>query len=458
MSIVNMTNVTDFPLLGRVSSSAISQQHTLGHHDCPACESQKATLLRSISADLTLEEALDQYIALRSIDATPGAISARYVSEHTQRMDRNHKESLLLFFRGMRLCDIHWYNMRAYQKARVSGEEPFIRYRRPQDAKPKKTRSGEIVAPPKGKTPCPVKPQQVNQELGTLKSIKLFASCWTEEDDLYYQMLTPREEGIPRALSPEEQRIWIDVSRCRERWMVVHWWSIVAIDSCMSTNEVDGLRIGDLNLHQQIVTVPWPCAKNKYRKRTIAIENADALWAWDRLLARAYDLGAREPQHHLLPFGNRGGHSYNPTKHMTGSGIKRQWLEIREATKLDWVDRYGMRHTGATRLAENGVPIDIIMSRMGHATEEMRQHYTQISISAQRRWLRPQPYTQHMYAPPPAQMQMPPQGAMPMRPQDAWPQQMTPQPYYPPQSATYGSHGAPEYAQGHPFFQRERRA
>jgi len=428
-----MTSVTDGSNLKHVTSSVINQ-HTLGHHECPACEIQKAALVRSISADLTLEEALDQYIALRSIDATPGAISARYVSEHTQRMDRNHKESLLLFFRGMRLQDIHWYNMRAYQHARVAGAEPFIRFRRPQDAKPT-MKNGEIIAPPKGKTPCPCKPQQVNQELGTLRTLKELSGCWTQEDELYYQQLTAQHSGIPRALTPEEQRVWIDVSRCQDRWMIVHWWSIVAIDSTMSTNEVDGLRIGDLNLYQRVVTVPWPCAKNRFRKRTIAIENADALWAWERLLARAYDLGAREPQHHLFPFGERGAGTenekrkskYDPTRHMTGSGIKRQWNEVREATRLDWVDRYGMRHTGATRLAEAGVPIDIIMSRMGHATEEMRQHYTQISVSAQRRWLRPQPYTQHMYAPPPAQM----------------PMQAPPQ--YPPQIPPYGQASPTEY-------------
>src|SRR6185437_12401570 len=130
---------------------------------------------------------------------------------------------------------IHWYNFRAYQKARVAGIDPFIRYRRPQDAKP-----GGI-----GKTPCPVKPQQVNQELGTLKRILEYAGSWTEEDDLYYSQLTPREEGIPRALSPEEQENWLGVSKCRENWLIVHWWSICAIDACMGTNEVDGLRIGD---------------------------------------------------------------------------------------------------------------------------------------------------------------------------------------------------------------------
>jgi len=342
-------------------------------------------VLRSISADLSLEDALDTYIELRS--DLPNSV--RYVSPHTQRMDRNHKESLLLFFPDAKLKDIHWEHMRAYQRARLAGYEPFFRYRRPQDAKPT-VRGGVVVAPAKGKSPCPCKPQQVNQELATLKKLLTYAGTWTADDAKYYSQLTPREDGIPRSLTPEEQAVWLGESSGRERWLIVHWWSICAIDACMSTNEIDGLRIGDLNLRQQVVTVPWPCAKNPYRKRTISIENAEALWAWDRLLARANDLGAKDPLHYLFPLSDRG-RRWEPSLHMTGSGIKRQWYEVREQTGLDWVDRYGMRHTGATRLAENGWPIDMIMARLGHASDEMRQHYTQISVSAQKRWLRNTP-------------------------------------------------------------------
>lgn len=364
-----------------------------------AREEERALVSRSISADLSLKDALDIYIELRSDLPNSGS----YVSDHTQRMDRNHRESLLLFFGGSLLRDIHWQELRAYQKARGAGAGCFVRFRRPQDAKPT-VRNGEIIAPPKGKTPCPVKSQQINQELGTLRRILWYAGCWDPDDQKYFKNLTPEEDGAPRALTPEEQGIWLETSR--DHWETVHWWSTAAIDACMGTNEMDGLRIGDLNLHHQVVTVPWPCAKNRNRKRTIVIESAEALWAWDRLLARAYDLGARSPLHYLFPFGPRGAGmssdkrkaKYDPSRHATGSWLKRQWQEVRTAAitqdpftgeelPLDWVDRYSMRHTGATRRAEDGVPIDVIMSRLGHATEEMRQHYTQISLSAQRRWM-----------------------------------------------------------------------
>ncbi|GGH06725.1 tyrosine-type recombinase/integrase [Silvibacterium dinghuense] len=343
-----------------------------------------------ISADMTLEETFEHYISLRSLGAhtTQGRRPvASYVSAQTRRMDQNHRKALLLFFQEASLSDIHWYDLKNYQSARSTGAEPFIRYRRPQDEFPRRNRKGEILAPPKGRTPCPVKPQQINQELATLHKILMYAETWSKDDQRYYRQLRAQNEGIARALTPEEQKLWLEASLSRQRWMIVHWWSVASINTCMGANELNGLRIGDINLSQQVVTVPWSSAKNKYRKRTIAIENESCLSAFEQLIARAYDRGSRDPQHHLFPIGKRGGHAYDPARHMTGSGIKREWNEVRAATNLPWVDPYGMRHTGATRLAEEGFPIDIIMARMGHATEEMRQHYTQISLSAQRRWM-----------------------------------------------------------------------
>jgi integrase len=181
-----------------------------------------------------------------------------------------------------------------------------------------------------------------------------------------------------------------------------HWYSVLAFHSCAGPNELRGMQLGDINIRQQLINVPWPAAKNKYRHRGIYIEDAAALWSLDRLLARAYDLGARDPKHYLFPF-RTPRQVWLPEKGASGSFLKRGWDDLREATGLKWFRIYDTRHTAATRLAEQGVPIDIIMARLGHAKDRMRRHYTHISMQAQRRWLQPQPYTQHMYAPPVAQ-------------------------------------------------------
>lgn len=329
---------------------------------------------------------------MRSIDTIPGAVSARYVRKKTTLGYEDQIKSLDLFFHSMTLGDIHWWHMRAYQEARVRGSDPFLRYRRPQDKK-SHTVNG-VVIPAKGKTPCPAKPAQVNQELGLLKRLKQFALCWTEEDDRYFKQLQRDESDVPRALTPEEQARWLDISRQRERWNVVHWYSIVAFDTCASTNELRGLRIGDVCLPQRSIKVPWAAAKNPYRQRDIAVESADALWALERLMARAYDLGVREPLEYLFPFRDHR-FVWHPDKQASIQFLKKPWDEVRAAAELRWFRPYDTRHTGATRLAENGTPVDIIAARMGHCGDRMRRHYTHISLQAQRRWLRPGPTPAH---------------------------------------------------------------
>jgi len=78
---------------------------------------------------------------------------------------------------------------------------------------------------------------------------------------------------------------------------------------------------------------------------------------------------------------------FDPEKPMSESGIKVPWNEVRAQSGLTWFRQYDCRHTAITRLAEEGVPTDIIMARAGHISEKMRRHYTHISQSAQRKWI-----------------------------------------------------------------------
>lgn len=352
--------------------------------------------METLTPALTFERAAELFMEMRKSISLPGLRSASYVRLNTEKGYKRHTASLELFFHGMTLAEIRWFHLQAYQVARVQGDPPFIRFRRPQDAKPSKKDGIEV--PAKGKAPCPVKPQQVKQELCFLIRLKTLALCWTAEDKLYFRHLQAREDDVQRALSPQEQAKWLDVSRSLKRWEIVHWYSIAAFDTLMSTNELRGLRIGDVDLQHRLVTIPWPAAKNPYRKRVIPLENADVLWAFERLLSRAYEMGARDPQHYLFPWHETRRGWMDPTRHMTDSGLKSVWQEVREATGLLFFRPYDTRHTGATRYAEAGTPVDIIVARMGHAADRMRQLYTHISTQAQRQWVgRGAP--QHGYAP-----------------------------------------------------------
>ena len=78
-------------------------------------------------------------------------------------------------------------------------------------------------------------------------------------------------------------------------------------------------------------------------------------------------------------------HEYDPTQPMSDSGLKKRWEEVRTAAGLEWLRPYDLRHTAITRMAEAGVPIQVIMSFAGHVSLKMQQHYTTISGMAKRK-------------------------------------------------------------------------
>lgn len=334
----------------------------------------------AIGPETAFVDAGKLWLESRILNGTSGRARG-YIRKPTERCYRNSVKSLGLFFEDTRLCDIRLDHLTRYQRLRIQGAVPFIRYRRPQDAHERTV--GGVTIPAKGKTPCPVRPQQVNQEVAVLIRILRAAKLWRDELDQLYEPLLPEISALPRALRPEEQRRWLDVARSAVRWNIVHWYSIVAFDTCMSTNEFRSLRLGDINLQQRMINIPPEGSKNQYRCRAIPIASEDAVWALECLVKRAYSMGSRDPQHYLFPFRTTRKKESNPGKPMTESGLKRPWQEVREASGLMWFRMYDTRHTAITRLAEAGVPIAMIMKRAGHMSPTMTDHYTHISDQLQ---------------------------------------------------------------------------
>lgn len=359
--------------------STIHPVHTLGHIDCPACEGLRALYSRSLSASMSFSEAADLYIQLRTLPSRRG----RYIRQATETSYRQYLKSLGLFFGQMALADIKWYHLKAYQDTRLAGVDMFVRYRRPQDAKPRKLKDGSVL-PPKGKQPCPTKPAHVNQELCLLNSILRRAGAWTGELEENYEELDEEYPENPQALTLEEQNLWLNVSRSAAKWKIVHLYSLLAFDTTCSTNELRHLRLADVNLHHQTICIPSAGTKTAPRNRTIVVESGDAIWALQELLKRASEKGSNQALHYLFPLGSN--RTYDPTKPMSNSGLKKRWAEVRLASGLLNFTPYDCRHTGITRMAESGYPIPVIMARAGHLSPRMTQHYTQVSLAAQRHW------------------------------------------------------------------------
>lgn len=350
--------------------SALVVEHSYGHIDCPACERARSLSLKRITTDLKFSDAAALWIESRSLDPSLKPIRARFIRESTENSYRAYIDSLNLFFGNLTIGEIHVGHIRSYQEARIAGAPPFIRKRRP---------NKNVIA-----APCKASPKKCNQEISLLKSIMRRAGCWSLEIDEYYEPLLEQIQDLPRALTVDQQRKWLEVARIQQRWWLVYWYSVLAFETSMSTNEIRSLRIGDVNLFHGLVNIPDAGAKNKYRARTIPLISAEVKWVTEQLLARAKDLGSGSPLHYLFPFRRPPG-PWDPTRPMTASGIKKLWEEVRAASGLKEFRPYDTRHTAITRWAENGKEMADIMVMAGHMDRKTTLHYTHICDQVKRR-------------------------------------------------------------------------
>jgi integrase len=185
---------------------------------------------------------------------------------------------------------------------------------------------------------------------------------------------------IPRAMSPAEQRRFLNIAESKEHWIIVHRYAVLALRTCMSTLELRHLKRRDINLDQGIVVVQARGAKNPYRIRTIPLhEEARSAAKW--LLERAASIGSTGTENFVFPF-RVVRNDFDPKRPMGEGGLRYQWEEVRKAADLPWLRPYDLRHTAITRFAEAGTSISIIMEFAGHVSQRMTAHYTHISQQA----------------------------------------------------------------------------
>jgi integrase len=208
--------------------------------------------------------------------------------------------------------------------------------------------------------------------VSVLKRILRRANLWGEDQRVCHTPLEEQESEVQRALTREEQALWLKVSQMDSRWQVIYWYSRLAFATCMSTNEIRSLRLGDIQLESGIINIPWDGSKNRGRHRSVQI-GADGDEAFDAviwLLDRARRLGSRERGHFLFPF-RKPPYPVNPNKPMSVYGLRAQWVEVRTAAALMWFRQYDTRHTAITRLAEEGIPVEVIMDMAGSKANAM---------------------------------------------------------------------------------------
>jgi len=310
-----------------------------------------------VTPEQTFTEAFSRWIGNRTIANGLTHTRNSYISPRTEADYRQYARTLEKMFGALPLRDLHIGHLREYHRARSLNDGPWTH---------------------------PAGANLVRKEVGMLVRIMKSAGAWTEELERFYEPLSVVESDVQRAMTQEQQQNFLDVAASREEWNFIYNYTIAALQTTASTNEMRALRLGDIYLDQCTIQIRREGSKNKYRLRTIPLETREVCWAFERLIARAHYLGAGAPFHYLFPFGVAR-NLYDPSRPMSDSGLKKRWDEVRRAAGLPWLRPYDLRHTAITRMAEAGTPIAVIMAFAGHMTLKMQQHYTQIGMMAMKK-------------------------------------------------------------------------
>ena len=292
---------------------------------------------------------------------------ALHISAGTQRIEKERSGPLLKQFAGVRADKIDARAISGYQRARLE------------------TVSGRTV----------------NLECRLLRTVLKEAKLTAE-----YKALPEDRRGPGRALEPAEERLLLETARSRPGWDVAFYCAVVAANTTARSVEIKTLRLRDVDLIDQQVTI---CrSKTDSGLRRIPL-NAGASWAFARLLERAAALGSTEPEHFLLPRDR--GSKYDSTDHqktwrtawrklVKASARRAGRLAAEESIAAGWragikayrkaaapfvgLRFHDLRHCAITKLAESDASDATIMAIAGHLSREMMEHYSHVRSAAKR--------------------------------------------------------------------------
>jgi integrase len=221
-----------------------------------------------LSASMSFSQAAESFLESRKAPVARGRV--QYVSPRTLRDYRYYLKTLTVHFGEIPLGQIGLREIAKYEERRAAGEG-FTRIIG-------NRKGGERVSSPAGAN-------KIRSEISLLIRILKRANCWPEVMSDVYLPLQQTDSDVPRALSPDEQDRFLAVAGTAKRWEVVLWYSMVALHLTWSTDEMRTIRIGDINLHSQIISVNRRYGKNKYRRRVTPICDPGCAWALERLIA-----------------------------------------------------------------------------------------------------------------------------------------------------------------------------
>ena len=231
-------------------------------------------------------------------------------------------------------------------------------------------------------------PKTINNELLHLIAIFKQAKLWRAMEDDYRPLKVPKR-GPGKALSPNDAEHLFRVASERDCWLVAYLCGLVAYAAGCRSYEIKSLQLGDIDLVRQCITIQRDKTKTDAGAREVSL-GPIAEAAVRKLLERANVLGAAEPHHYLLPANLskhtkesdplRGSKGFDPTRHM--SSWSSAWQSLKKHAGMEKFRFHDFRHTYITQAVENGVPLEVMQSQVGHISPEMVRHYTHLSSGA----------------------------------------------------------------------------
>jgi integrase len=276
-----------------------------------------------------------------------------HVAQSTLKDYKQCIRSLLPFFSDIRLRSIRFEHFERYQRRRLAGEGW-------------KRKAG---------------PSRINHELNTLSQILNRAGLWEPIARLYKPLPLPRP-NIGRALEPEDAERLYRIASSNPRWLVAYCCALISVNSTADGSALRFLRLKNIHLDAAEFDIEEG-EKNRYRLRTLPL-NESALWAMKKLIERAKEKGATEPDHYLLPHRARnGGQGFDPTRPMFA--WRGAWIQMREAAKLPKLRFKDLRHTAITDLLEDeNVSERTVIDLAGHVGRAMLERYSHIRMKTKR--------------------------------------------------------------------------
>ncbi len=211
----------------------------------------------------------------------------------------------------------------------------------------------------------------VNMEIGELS--RAIGRTWRE----LWPKLKKLEErqDVGRALSPDEQRGLLDGLELSQSQTLRTMVPTLLLTG-MRSGEAMGLAWRQVDLMAGTITVGRAKTSNG-TGRVIPINGdlAHVLAAHRSWFIGHF--GAPQPDYYLFPWGRP--EPSDPTRHTTE--LKKAWSELRKRAGVS-CRLHDLRHTYATKLAENGVPESTMLALLGHMSRAMLERYSHIRMAA----------------------------------------------------------------------------